>query len=86
MNTDYTYCLSEECIHRRGCRRALCNYTEQQKNDLVEQRCGYVSLLVPYDCITDHDIEDKYGNPIPTAYNHLDRFRYSDGSEFEKEK
>lgn len=81
MNTDYTYCLSEECIHRRGCKRALCNYTEEQKNDLVEQRCGYVSLLVPFDCIHEHDLEDKYGNLIPTAYNRLDRFRNSDGTE-----
>ena len=85
MNTDYTYCLSEECIHRRGCKRALCNYTEQQKNDLVKQRCGYVSLLVPFDCIHDHDLEDKYGNWIPTGYNHLDRFRNSDGTEMKND-
>ena len=84
MNADYTYCLSTECIHRRGCKRALCNYTEEQKNELVATRVGYVSLIVPFDCIEDHGIEDLYGNWVPTAYNHIDRFRLSDGTEIKK--
>lgn len=42
-------------------------------------------FLVPFDCIEDHGLEDKYGNWIPTAYNYLDRFRLSDGTEMEME-
>lgn len=82
MKADYTYCLSEECIHRRGCKRWIGNYSEDEVKEMYTLN-RFIKEIDYDDCIRDEELEDKYGNPIPTAYNHLDRFRYSDGREFE---
>ena len=78
MKTDYTYCLSRTCIHRRGCRRALCNYTDKEINDFVA-KCGTnMSFLMPEECMLDDEDEGKMG------FDMLDRFRLSDGTEMKK--
>ena len=83
MKIDYTYCLSEECWHRDGCRRALCNYTDEEKNKLISARRGNISVLAHNDCINAPDIKDTYGNLILVRYKYLDRFINSDRREFE---
>lgn len=72
MNADYTYCLSTECIHRRGCRRAWINYSNEEKSAIFAT--GRLSTLIDIDCI-----ESK-----PYPYANLDRFRLSDGTEIKK--
>lgn len=74
MNKDYTYCISDNCIHRRGCKRNLINYTEQEVKELYTE--NRFILEVDYNkCIPnlkDINCENNYGL--------LDRFRYSDGT------
>ncbi len=69
MKTDYAYCLNEyTCIHRRGCRRWIGNYTEQQNKALVAT--GREQYINDEDCIpSDEACENNYGL--------LDRFRLS---------
>ena len=83
MITDYAYCLNQDsCIHRRGCKRWIGNYSNDEAiNESNSNRIGYID---DEECIRDEDLEDKYGNWIPTAYSMLDRFRYSDGTEMKK--
>ena len=67
MNTDYTYCMNDDtCIHRRGCKRWVGNYTDSECKEL----CNAKYDLYIYDRIC-----------IKNKYNMLDRFRNSDGSE-----
>ena len=77
MNTDYAYCLNEgSCIHRRGCRRWLGHYTEQEKKELVDT--GRDQYINDEDCRPDHSnthFPDK-------NYDLLDRFRLSNGEDF----
>ena len=64
-NLDYSYCLNEDtCIHRRGCKRFIGNYTTDQAIFLSN---NIVSYIVDSDCIENQ-------------YSILDRFRLSDGS------
>ena len=72
MNTDYTYCLSTDCIHRRGCKRAWINYSSEEKSAIFAT--GRLSTLVDTECIKSK----------PYPYANLDRFRYSDGREIGK--
>ena len=65
VSDTYSYCASEDCIHRRGCRRWDGNYTDK----IVS-----VFWIKPLDC--------KNSQPYP--FEHLDRFRNSDGSELNK--
>ena len=69
MKTDYTYCLNQDtCIHRRGCRRWVGNYSNEQAKELANScRDEYI---VDKDCMESE--------PMPFAL--LDRFRGSDGS------
>lgn len=73
MNTDYTYCLSEKCIHRRGCKRALVNYSDDEVKELYTVT-RFVSEISGEDCI----------NSKPYPYANLDRFRNSDGTDLKE--
>ena len=75
MNTDYTYCLNEgTCIHRRGCKRWIGNYSDDEAIELANSyRDKYID---DSDCINSHNV---YDNIMP--YFMLDRFRNSGGSE-----
>jgi len=74
---NYRYCLSEDCIHRRGCSRYLSNYSHsfaEKAMRLSDTRA--TALIEPSECVPnlkDVDCENKY--------DFLDRFRLSDGSE-----
>lgn len=74
MKHDYTYCLSEDCIHRRGCKRNLSNYT----NDEVKQYANECQFATYFEEDGSKG-ECKESKPYPFQY--LDRFRLSDGSE-----
>lgn len=79
MKTDYTYCLvKNECLHRRGCRRWIGNYSEEEVKELYS-KCRFVSEVDYEDCINSHNV---YDGVMP--YFMLDRFRYSDGTEMKK--
>jgi hypothetical protein len=81
MKTDYAYCLNKDsCIHRRGCKRWVGNYTEEEAiNESNNNIYGYIN---DYDCINGEVIEmDVTGEPLYMPYIYLDRFRLSDGSE-----
>lgn len=78
MNADYTYCLSTECIHRRGCKRWIGNYTEEEVHKLYSDN-RFVHEVDYEDCINSHNV---YDGVMP--YFMLDRFRLSDGTEMEK--
>ncbi len=69
MNVDYTYCANEDtCLHRRGCKRWVGNYTNEEVKELVNShRDKYLDAGY---CLDD----------IPYKYDSLDRFRNSDGS------
>ena len=70
MNKDYTYCFNEDtCIHRRGCKRWLGNYSEDEVEELYSGN-RLKSDLDSTCCLDD----------IPYPYDSLDRFRLSDGS------
>ena len=70
MNVDYTYCLNKDtCIHRRGCKRWLGNYTDEAVKELYTEN-RFVDEINFKDCI----------NSKPYPYDSLDRFRLSDGS------
>lgn len=80
MKTDYTYCLvKDECIHRRGCKRWIGNYTEEEVHKLYSEN-RFVSEVDYEDCMME-DME--YAN-VKYPFDMLDRFRYSDGTEIKK--
>lgn len=67
MKTDYAYCQSKTCIHRRGCRRALSNYYDWAIKELLDSnRTSYIN---------HNDCEFSEDEP----FHLLDRFRNSDG-------
>lgn len=74
MNANYTYCLNEDtCINRRGCKRWIGNYTDEEVHKLYSEN-RFVSEVDYEECIKD----DGY------PFAGLDRFRLSDGTEMEK--
>ena len=76
MNLDYAYCLSIDCIHRRGCLRNLCNYSDDEIKELYT-KSRFVSEIDYKKCIPNYkDIN------CDNDFHFLDRFRLSDGSEF----
>ncbi len=74
MNLDYSYCLNDDtCIHRRGCKRWIGNYTDNQIKELYESS-RFIAEIDDTKCIpnlSDVDCENDYGL--------LDRFRSSVG-------
>lgn len=66
MKTDYTYCLSDDCIHRRGCKRWVGNYKDEKRTKLYQNLSTYY--------VFDKDCKDN-------SFVLLDRFRNSDVEE-----
>jgi len=74
MKTDYSYCQTKTCIHRRGCKRWIGNYTEEEQLELlVNPRAGFV----------DNTFCEAISVDVTIPYKLLDRFRNSNGSEIE---
>lgn len=64
MNLDYIYCLNQDtCIHRRGCKRWLSNYTDEEAIFVSDNASDYV--------------DDK--SCMENLFDLLDRFRLSSG-------
>lgn len=80
MKTDYMYCLNqdESCIHRRGCKRWIGNYTDEEMRELYTKD-RFVSEVDESKCIPNYKDKDCQNN-----FEFLDRFRLSDGSNFKK--
>ena len=67
MKLDYSYCLNKDsCIHRRGCKRWIGNYTDEEAIFVADNVFEY--------------IDDK--SCMKNRFNLLDRFRLSDGEDF----
>jgi hypothetical protein len=69
MNKDYLYCINDNtCIHRRGCKRWIGNYTDEEA---IEESNNNVNGYVDdYDCMR---VDDEH------CFDMLDRFRSSIG-------
>lgn len=77
MNIDYAYCLNENtCIHRRGCRRWVGNYSDEEVKEFYTEN-RFVTEIDTTKCIPDY--KDK---ECENMFDFLDRFRLSDGSPF----
>ena len=75
MKNDYTYCLnSESCIHRRGCRRWVGNYSLEDENKI---KAIYNLKVDESKCIPNYSDVN-----CDNSFRLLDRFRFSDGTEF----
>lgn len=74
MKTDYSYCLNKDtCIHRRGCKRWVGNYSDEEVKELYTES-RFVSEIDDKKCIPNlSDIECE------NDYEFLDRFRLSSG-------
>ena len=80
MNKDYIYCADEDiCIHRRGCKRWVGNYPNEEVKDFYTKN-RFVDEIDITKCIPNYKDKDCENN-----FQHLDRFRLSDGSPFKKD-
>lgn len=76
MNIDYTYCLNEAtCIHRRGCKRWVGNYSDDEAKELYTSS-RFIDEIDENKCIPSYNDEE-----CENDFHFLDRFRLSDGSE-----
>lgn len=81
MNKDYTYCLDEnKCIHRRDCKRWIGNYLDDEVKKLYADNI-FIDEVDFTKCIPNYKDNDCTNN-----FKFLDRFRFSDGSEFKESK
>ncbi len=62
MKSDYLYCIIKDCIHRRGCKRNLCNYHLKDIKELYTKSNTISEISEPNECV---------------GFNMLDRFRNS---------
>lgn len=76
MKTDYSYCLNQDtCIHRRGCKRWVGNYPEEEVIEL--SNTGRDEYIDDKDCLPNYkDVNCE------KSFDLLDRFRDSDGSDY----
>lgn len=75
MNIDYTYCNNEDtCIHRRGCRRWVGNYAEDEVKELYTKN-RFIEEVDISKCIPNYNNIN-----CDNSFQFLDRFRNSDGS------
>jgi len=76
MNKDYSYCTNRgSCIHRRGCKRWIGNYSDEEVKKLYTKN-RFVSEVDDTKCVPNYrDTECE------NDFKFLDRFRFSDGSE-----
>ena len=76
MKNDYAYCLNEyTCIHRRGCKRWICNYPSDEVKELYTEN-RFVEEIDESKCLPNYKDKD-----CENSFEFLDRFRNSDGSE-----
>lgn len=76
MNIDFAYCLDEgDCIHRRGCKRWIGNYTDEEAKELADS--GRDVYVDDEDCMR----EDYEHDNVKHAFYMLMRFRSSTGEE-----
>lgn len=81
MNADYTYCFNKaSCIHRRGCKRWIGNYTDEEVHKLYSEN-KFVHEIDDEDCMMEEIEDDKI---LKYPFDMLDRFRLSDGTEMKK--
>lgn len=85
MKNDYMYCLNEgSCFHRKGCRRWIGNYTDQEACDEATAN-RFAIYIDDVDCMNKNgffDVETlEDGTEWYPTFRFLDRFRLSDGSE-----
>ena len=67
MKLDYSYCLNQDtCIHRRGCKRWIGNYTDEEAIFVADNVFEY--------------IDDK--SCMENLFDLLDRFRLSSSENF----
>jgi hypothetical protein len=73
MNKDYLYCINQNtCIHRRGCKRWIGNYTDEEAIEEADRNIhGYVNEK---HCVPDYQDEN-----CENSFDFLDRFRSSTG-------
>ena len=77
MKNDYVYCVNNgSCIHRRGCRRWIGNYTDREVHELYTKN-RFVNEVDESKCIPDYSDVN-----CDNSFIMLDRFRFSDGTEF----
>jgi hypothetical protein len=74
MKYDYMYCLNDgTCIHRRGCKRWIGNYTDEEAREESNNNIhGYID---DGHCM----IEDMEYDNVKYEFDMLDRFRLSNG-------
>lgn len=73
MNKDYLYCINQDtCIHRRGCKRWIGNYTDEEA--IEEANNNIRGYLADESCINSHKRDAGF-----MPYYMLDRFRSSVG-------
>jgi len=76
MNQDYMYCINKDtCIHRRGCKRWIGNYSDKEVKKLYTEN-RFVSEVDDTQCVPNYKDEACENN-----FKFLDRFRFSNGSE-----
>ena len=73
MKKDYLYCINENtCMHRRGCKRWIGNYTPEQCKEESNQNT-FSQYVDDYDCMREDYDYDNAKHP----FDMLDRFRSS---------
>jgi hypothetical protein len=79
MKADYTYCLNNgSCLHRLGCNRYLGNYSDNEVHELYTNH-PYISHTDESQCLPDYlDVNND------NSFQLFDRFRYSDGTAFNR--
>lgn len=69
MKSDYSYCFTVNCIHRKGCKRWVGNYSDDEVNDMYMEG-GSITVIDFTKCVPDSkDIN------CTNDYSLLDRFR-----------
>ena len=76
MKLDYLYCANKDtCIHRRGCKRWLGNYPDEEVKELYTES-RFVNEIDDEDCMRgDMDCDN-----VKYPFDMLVRFRNSDRS------
>ena len=76
----YLYCNTTACIHRRGCRRWVELYIKTKEVLAIKE---FIDDKACIDGFEDSKEVDSFGEPYQYKFLHLDRFKNSDGSEFQ---
>ena len=77
MKSDYSYCIvQKECIHRRGCKRWIGNYSDQEVKELYTKN-RFVNEIDFNKCVPNYKNKN-----CTNSFQFLDRFRLSTGEAF----